>query len=79
MVEMTNIGINEKIGIKVRVLRMRMKLSQEKLAELAGLNKNTIGFIERGEISPTIETLEKIAKALKIKLTELVDTSKIDL
>ncbi len=76
---MTNIGINEKIGIKVRVLRMRMKLSQEKLAELAGLNKNTIGFIERGEISPTIETLEKIAKALKIKLTELVDTSKIDL
>lgn len=79
MVEMTNISINEKIGIKTRVLRMRMKISQEKLAELADLNKNTIGYIERGEISPTIETLDKIANALNIKLTELVDVSKIDL
>lgn len=76
---MTNMSINEKIGIKTRVLRMRMKISQEKLAELADLNKNTIGYIERGEISPTIETLDKIAGALNIKLTELVDVSKIDL
>lgn len=78
MVKMTNISINEKIGIKTRVLRMRMKISQEKLAELADLNKNTIGMLERGEISPSIETLDKIAKALNIELKELVDISKID-
>ena len=76
---MTSLSINEKIGIKTRLLRIKMKLSQEKLAEFADINKNTIGLIERGEISPTIETLDRIAKALNIELKELVDVSKIDL
>ncbi|MCM1265155.1 MAG: helix-turn-helix transcriptional regulator [Candidatus Gastranaerophilales bacterium] len=76
---MPNLTLNEKIGIKVRVLRMRMKISQEELAELANLNKNSIGAIELGKSNPTIETLDKIAGALNIKLTELVDVSKIDL
>ncbi len=76
---MTNISINEKLGIKIRFLRIKMKLSQEQFAELAGLSKNAIGMIERGQMSPTLETLEKIANALKIELKELVDVSKIDL
>jgi len=79
MVDMTNININKQIGIKIKLLRVKLKLSQEKLAELAEVNKNTIGMIERGEISPSIETLDKIAKALSIELKELVDVSKIDL
>jgi len=79
MVIMTSLNINEKIGIKVRLLRTKSKFSQEKLAEFAEINKNTVGMIERGEISPSIETLEKIAKALNIELKELVDVSKIDL
>lgn len=76
---MTNLSINNKIGTKVKLLRTKAKFSQEKLAELADINKNTVGLIERGEISPSIETLEKIANALKIELKELVDVSKIDL
>lgn len=76
---MANININEKLGIKIRFLRIKMKLSQEKFAELAGLNKNSIGMIERGQSKPSIETLEKIANALEIELKELVDVSKIDL
>lgn len=76
---MTSSNINEKIGIKTRLLRIKMKLSQERLAEFADMNKNTIGLIERGEISPTIETLDRIARALNIELKELVDVSKIDL
>lgn len=76
---MTSANINEKIGIKIRLLRTKSKLSQEKLAELANVNKNTIGMIERAEISPSIDTLERIAIALNIELKELVDVSKIDL
>lgn len=79
MVNMTNLSINQKIGIKIRLLRTKVKLSQEKLAELSDMNKNSIGAIERGESKPSIETLEKIAKALNIELKELVDVSKIDL
>lgn len=76
---MTSLSINDKIGIKIRLLRTKAKFSQEKLAELADVNKNTVGLIERGEMSPSIETLEKIAQALNIELKELVDVSKIDL
>ena len=76
---MSNININEKLGIKIRFLRIKMKLSQEQFAELAGLSKNSIGMIERGQSKPSIETLEKIANALNIELKELVDVSKINL
>lgn len=45
--------------------------SQEKLAWDAGLNRAYIGYIERGERRPSVETLAKIAKALKVDLYEL--------
>ncbi len=79
MVIMTNIDINKQIGIKIKLLRTKSQFSQEKLAEKADMNKNTIGLIERGEISPSIATLYKISNALNIELKELVDISKIDL
>ena len=76
---MTSLTINQKIGIKITILRKRLKYSQEKLAELSNLSKNSISTIERGESKPSIETLDRIAKALNIELKELVDVSKIDL
>ena len=76
---MTSLNLNEKIGIKIRILRIKLKFSQEKLAELSELSKNSIGTIERGKSSPSIETLDRIARALNIELKELVDVSKIDL
>ena len=71
--------INRKIGIRIKVARFDKKISQEKLAEFADLNKNTIGSIERGEISPSIETLYKIATALDIELHDLVNITKINI
>lgn len=76
---MTSLNINEKIGIKIRLLRTKLKLSQEKLAEFSDLSKTSISAIERGESNPSIETLDRIAHALNIELKELVDVSKIDL
>ncbi|MBQ8459019.1 helix-turn-helix transcriptional regulator [bacterium] len=76
---MTSKDINKKIGTKIKLERIKRKLSQEKLAELADLNKNSIGFIERGESSPTAETLAKIADAFNITFSELADVSKVEL
>ena len=71
--------INKRIGLKVKLERTKMGISQEKLAELADLNKNSVGAIERGESSPTIETLDRIAQAFNIPLHELTNVSKMDL
>ncbi len=48
-------------------------MSQEDLAFKAGLNRAYVGYIERGERKPTVDTLAKLAKALKVKLSEFID------
>lgn len=60
-------------GFRIRQLREAKDLSQEKLANLVDVSLSQIGRIERGEINTTISTANAIAKALKIKLTELFD------
>ena len=71
--------INKKMGLKVKLERIRMGFSQEKLAEKANLSKNSVGAIERGESSPTIETLDRLAKAFNIELHELTNVSQMSL
>ncbi len=46
-------------------------MSQEKLAELANLNRNFIGMIERGETNVTVKNLENLANALNLPIQEL--------
>ena len=46
-------------------------MSQEDLALEAGVNKNYLSDLERGERNPTVKILEKIARALDINLQEL--------
>ncbi len=72
-------NINIKIGKKIKLERVKRDLSQDKLGEIANISKNFVGAIERGESSPTIETLEKIANAFGISLTDLVDVSKVEI
>jgi len=64
--------IEKKLGIKIKILRKEKKLSQEKLAEIAGLHRNYIGQVERGEKSITINSLIKICKALSVKPSALL-------
>jgi len=61
-----------KLGDAIRYRRKTRKLSQEKLAEHADVHRNYIGLIERGEQNITIESLVKVAKALKCKVMDLV-------
>ncbi len=62
---------NKKIGLKIKLERIKLGLSQEDLAFKANVNKNTIGAIERAEQSPSFDTLEAIAKAFEISVQEL--------
>jgi len=71
--------ISAKIGLKIVLERTKRKLSQEKLAELSDLSKNSLGAIERGTSSPSIDTLDRIAAALEIELSELVKVKSVDL
>lgn len=71
--------ISEKISKKLKLERNKKDLSQQELAMRAGVDKNTIWKIETGQVSPTIITLEKIAKALEIDFATLTDVTKVDL
>jgi transcriptional regulator with XRE-family HTH domain len=56
----------------IRARRERAGLSQEQLAEKADFTRNYIGMIERAEKKVTLETLARIAKALRVRLRDLV-------
>lgn len=61
---------NISIGDKIRYFRKRAGLTQEKLAILAGLHPVSVRKYETKMITPTIASLEKIARALDIKITD---------
>ncbi len=69
--------LSAKICLRIKFERIKRNFSQEQLAELAELNRNTIGNIERGIASPTVDTLEKLAKAFDMNILELMDISNI--
>ena len=58
-------------GIRVRRLRHRKGLSQEELGFRSGIHRNFVGYIERGERSVSLETIQKIAKGLRMSLEKL--------
>lgn len=58
-------------GLVVKALRKEQRLSQERLAEKAGLHRTYIGMIERGEKNITLENIHKISNALNISLAVL--------
>ncbi len=60
------------LGEAVRTTRKEAGFSQEKLAEKAGLSTVFISRIERGVESPTVDNLVKIAKALGVRVWDLV-------
>lgn len=63
--------ITKKFGQQVKKLRQEKGLSQEALAHQADLDRTYIPSIEKGERNVSITVVEKIAKALKIKIVDL--------
>ena len=68
---MTICSVKSRFGSTVRKLRDERGYSQEKLAERAGLHRNYVGGIERGERNVALENILKLAKALSVPPKEL--------
>lgn len=68
-----DIDILKNFGNKVRDYRKELGISQEELADRAGLHRTYIGMIERAEKNITLKNIAKIAKALEVKIKELID------
>lgn len=67
--------ILEVFGQNVRKLRVERGLSQEQLADRAGLHRTYVGMIERAEKNITLCNIEKLAKALNVKVSTLVNNA----
>ena len=67
--------ILKKFGNRLRDLRTERRISQQSLELKAGISKNQIGNIERGEVNVTLITLMAIASVLEISPKELFDFS----
>ena len=59
------------IGYRLRVLRERKRLSREDIEKRTGLRCRSITNVENGDAAPTLETLLKLAQALKVPLYQL--------
>lgn len=70
-------SIRSKIGGVIRESRTQQHITQEKLAERAGLSTGMIGQIERGESMPSVETLDVLIKELDIDPRVLFGNSPI--
>ena len=64
------------LAANVRQLRQDAGLSQQELAEAAEIRQALISEIERGEANPTLESLVKLAEALKVDLSRLFDSGR---
>ena len=61
-------------GDTIRALREERGYSQEKLAERAGLHRNYVGGVERGERNVALENIVKLARALSVRTRDLFDS-----
>ncbi|MFE2998718.1 helix-turn-helix domain-containing protein [Nocardia sp. NPDC059246] len=64
--------VDKVLGLELRAQRVRRGLSQEKLAELIGMNKKTVGRLESGDRPITMQHMVKIYKAVGIMPSDLV-------
>lgn len=72
IIPMQKSPILELFGQNVRKLRVERGLSQEQLADKAGLHRTYIGMIERAEKNITLCNIEKIAKALDVNVKDFL-------
>jgi len=60
-------------GMKLREVRLKKKLSQGDISRILGVHRSYISGLERGVRNPSLLTVRKVAKALEIKSSDLID------
>ncbi|HUV56294.1 MAG TPA: helix-turn-helix transcriptional regulator [Dehalococcoidales bacterium] len=56
---------------KIREYRIKHNLTQEKLAEMVGVRRETIIFLEKGKYNPSLRLAHNVAKALKTTIDKI--------
>lgn len=64
-------NLRKRFGRRLRTLRRLKDMTQEELAEAAGISVNFVGLIECGKNAPSFDTITRIAEALGVKEAEL--------
>lgn len=64
-------NIKQKIGKRIAELRKEAGLTQEQLAIKTNLDRTFIGYLKKGNRSPSVETANKIARALGVKINDI--------
>ena len=65
------------VGRRLRELRNQRGLSIRALAERSGLNVNTLSLVENGKSSPSVSTLQHVARALKVPITAFFESEPV--
>jgi transcriptional regulator with XRE-family HTH domain len=63
--------LRKKFGQHLRQIRFNRRMSQERFAETLDISVDFLSLIERGRNAPSFETIEKIAKRLRLSVSEL--------
>lgn len=63
--------VKRSFGATIRTQRVDLRLSQEELADRAGLHRTYVSDVERGARNPSLESIQRLAKALEISVSEL--------
>jgi transcriptional regulator with XRE-family HTH domain len=64
------------LGKRVRAIREAQGISQEAMADIAGVHRTYMGLVERGETNISLDNIVKIARALKVAPASLLDLIK---
>ena len=63
--------LRKKFGQRLREIRLSRRMSQEKFSETIGVSVDFLSLIERGRNAPSFETLDRIARRLKVSVADL--------
>jgi transcriptional regulator with XRE-family HTH domain len=70
---MARTSVNQKLGKNLARIRKEQGVTQEKLQAISGIDRGYISGVERGVRNPSIRNIERMAKALKVKVSDLTD------
>jgi len=70
---MARTNAQQKLGKKLKQFRTEADMSQEMVAELSGLDRTYVSGIERGIRNPSLRSIERLAKALKVSVSDLTN------
>lgn len=66
-----NAKLPKALGKKIQRVRNNTGMTQEQVAEKVGISRAYMGYIEQGRYSASLEVIEKIAKVLRIRMSDL--------